>query len=291
MQQKILISGATGFVGRSFVRRWYEQFQLCCPSHTEMDIADEHAVRQYIERHQPDVVLHLAALSNTWYCEQHPEESFRVNVQGTAHVAKAAAAVGARLVYFSSDQVYNGNCEIGALSEDVVLSPENHYGRHKLLAEEAAWQASPDAVGLRATWMYAGNLPDMPQHTNFVTSFDSAIKEARSLSFAVREYRGITWLHDVVELLPHTFALPAGVYNFGAENPLNTYETALQYAEMLQTAIGRTSEVNPDNERYPLHPRNIAINTQKIRLASEGKIDFGTTLEGLQRYCATLKSH
>ena len=71
-------------------------------------------VKQYMEEHCPEIVIHCAALSNTWYCEQHPEESHKYNVQGTVKVAKACKRIGARLIFMSSDQVYNGIPSSGA---------------------------------------------------------------------------------------------------------------------------------------------------------------------------------
>ena len=81
--QKILITGASGFVGSRFVERWRNEFEILAPSHAELDITDAQAVERYVILNSPQVILHLAALSNTWYCEQHPDESYRVNVEGT----------------------------------------------------------------------------------------------------------------------------------------------------------------------------------------------------------------
>lgn len=283
-KKRLLITGSSGFVGRAFAKRWAERYELICPSHATMDISNKDDVLRFCEQHRPHLILHLAALANTGYCEQHPEESFKVNVQGTQHMAIAAAACGAKMVYFSSDQVYNGNLEKGGLSEELSVAPENHYGRHKLLAEQWAAEASPEAVGLRATWMYDARQPDEPQRLNFVINFEEALKTKTPLTFAVREYRGITWLRDVVELLPHTFELPGGVYNYGATNELNTYQTACRYFEMLHSNLSTDSMVQADEKRFPQHVRNIAIDNTKILQASNGKICFGNTIDGLQRF-------
>ena len=103
--QKILVTGASGFVGSRFVERWRNEYALLTPSHAELDITDTASVDSYFAAHSPQLIVHLAALSNTWYCEQHPDESFRVNVEGVCNLASAAARNGAKLVFFSSDQV------------------------------------------------------------------------------------------------------------------------------------------------------------------------------------------
>lgn len=279
--QKILVTGASGFVGSRVVERWRNDYIILAPSHTELDITDAASVERYLLEQAPQVVVHLAALSNTWYCEQHPDESYRVNVEGVCNLATAAARNGVKLILFSSDQVYNGNLESGALDEDVAVAPENVYGRHKLEAEQRALELCPSAVALRATWMYDSERAGMPVHQNFVLNIANAIKERKPLVLPVREYRGITWVRDVVEYLPATFTLPGGVYNYGAGNTMNTYETACCYCEML---VGLRSGplLQPDYERYPLHERNLAMSTEKIFRASGGAVCFGSTMDSLR---------
>lgn len=277
--RKILITGASGFVGGRVTNTFKEIFELVTPTHDELDVTSADDVERFIKETGPDAILHLAAISNTGYCEEHPDESFLVNVVSVENLARAAAAHGCKLVWFSSDQVYNGNLECGLLSEEAEVSPENHYGRHKLLAEQRALEICPDSVALRATWMYDAERPGMKTHGNFVLNFAQAIKNGTPLRFATREFRGITWVEEVVKNLPYTFELPGGVYNFGAENHLNTYETARRYAEIL----GCDSEgiVIADTERFAQHIRNISISMQKAYEASKGRIHFLDTTEGL----------
>ena len=281
-QQNILITGASGFVGNRATKALQGQYNLITPSHSELDITSAEEVEDFISLTKPDIILHLAAISNTGYCEEHPDESYLVNVVSVENLARSAQKHHSKLVFFSSDQIYNGNHELGLLSEDVEVSPENHYGRHKLLAEQRGMALCKDFVALRATWMYDIDRPGMKTHNNFIINFRNAINSGTPLRFATREFRGITWIEEVVKNIPYTFDLPAGIYNFGAENQLNTYETAVEYAKILQ--CNPEEIVIPDPERFPEHIRNISISMEKARIASNGKIQFKNTLDSLKDF-------
>lgn len=133
-----MITGSTGFLGSRLADYYKDLYELLLPTHEALNVSREEAVKTYVEEHRPDFVIHCAALSNTWYCQQHPEESHRVNVQGTVKLAKACKLTGAKLIFMSSDQVYNGTPLLGPLKEHEVLQPVNVYGQHKLEAEQRA---------------------------------------------------------------------------------------------------------------------------------------------------------
>ena len=174
--KRILVTGSGGFVGSRVVSALQGKFELITPAHSDMDITMAGNVESFIQDTRPDAILHLAAISNTGYCEEHPEESYLVNVTGVENLAEAAARHGSKLIFFSSDQIYNGNLESGLLTENMTVAPESHYGRHKLLAEERARVICPDCVALRATWMYDDLRPGMKTHNNFVLNFRNAME-------------------------------------------------------------------------------------------------------------------
>lgn len=106
--KKVLVSGAGGFVGARIMAQLAGRYELRAFPKGMLAAADETAVAELVWHEQPDVILHTAAISDTGYSEKHPEESYRANVELPLWVARAAQTVGAKLVCFSSDQVYTG---------------------------------------------------------------------------------------------------------------------------------------------------------------------------------------
>lgn len=111
-------------------------------------------------------------------------ESRRANVELPCWMAKAARAAGAKLVAFSSDQVYAGVTQDGPLAETLPLSPANVYGQHKLEAEQRALELLPDAVLLRVPWMYDFPGNDLPIRGNLPLNLLRAAQDGTLCSSA-----------------------------------------------------------------------------------------------------------
>lgn len=277
-EAKILITGSSGFLGSRLAYYFKDKYDLLLPTHAELNISREEAVRAYMEEHRPDVVIHCAALSNTWYCEQHLEESHRVNVQGTIRIAKACKLIGAKLVFMSSDQVYNGTPLLGPLAEDAMLLPVNIYGQHKLECEQRAQWNLPESVGLRLTWMYDLPTSSMKLNTNILVNLQKAFDEGSAMKAATHEYRGVTNVWEVVRNIEKAINLPGGIYNFGSGNPLNSYELFLKAAHLMGLKEPSTW-ILPDEERFADQSRNLTMDCSRIE---EYGIHFSDSVAGIE---------
>ena len=269
--QKLLVTGAGGFVGARVCQQWRGQFELITPPRGFLAAADETALRQFVETHRPDLILHTAALSDTGYCAAHPEESYRANVLVPEWLSKAAQDAGAKLVAFSSDQVYAGVTQPSPLPETLELHPSNTYGQHKLEMEERVLARCPDAVLLRATWMY--DLPgyQLPIRGNLPLNLWKAALHGETVKFSSRDFRGVSYVREVIDNLLPAFDLPGGAYNFGSSNDCNMVETARQFAGILGVSVS-IEEAD--------WPRNLVMNGAKLR--SRG-IAFLSTQDALRQ--------
>lgn len=268
--RKVLVSGAGGFVGARIMTQLADRYTLCAFPKGMLAAADEAAVAELVRREQPDVILHTAAISDTGYSEQHPAESYRANVELPLWIAQVARQTGAKLVSFSSDQVYAGLDAVELFTEDRPLSPANVYGRHKLEAEQRVLDALPDAVLLRATWMY--DLPGygLPIRGNFLLNLLTAAMRQETLRFSGSDYRGITYVREAVERLSDAMELPGGVYNFGSENDCDMYATAERACALLN--------MHPVLEKADWQ-RCLLMDGSKFRAAAG--VGFGDTMTGL----------
>lgn len=280
--KKILITGASGFLGSRLALHFKGKYELLLPTHSELNVSREDAVMAYMEEKQPDIVLHCAALSNTWYCEQHPEESHRVNVQGTVKLAKACKQFGAKLIFMSSDQVYNGTALLGPLKEEDVLLPVNVYGRHKLEAEQRTGWNNPDAVGLRLTWMYDLHDSRMKLNSNLLVNLKNAYNEGKTISAATHEFRGVTNVWEVVRNMEKAMVLPGGVYNYGSGNSLNSHALHIE-AAALMGLLNPEQWIIADKERFADEERNL---TMDCSLVEQYGIRFNDSVEGIKEAIA-----
>lgn len=277
--KKLLITGSSGFLGSRLALYYKDKYELLLPTHSELNVSREEAVMAYMEQFQPDIVLHCAALSNTWYCEQHPDESHRVNVQGTVKIAKACKHIGAKLVFMSSDQVYNGTPVSGPLKEQDVFQPVNVYGRHKLEAEQRALRNNPMSVALRLTWMYDVPGSHMKLNSNILVNIQKALDEGTTIKAATHEYRGVTNVWEVVRNMEQTLELPGGIYNYGSGNHIDSYTLFLKVANIMGAKEPSTF-ILPDEERFSEQTRNL---TMDCSLINNFGIRFNDSVEGIEK--------
>ena len=274
----LLITGGSGFLGRRAAAYFKTLgFRVLIPSHGELDITDREAVRNWFRENRPEGVIHTAAISDTGLCQQKPEWSERINVDGCVHLAESCREFGAKLLICSSDQVYSGSAVSGPHKEDEPVTPNNVYGNQKLQAEQKCLEILPETVCLRLSWMYAGD-SQPGERMHFLSTLKAALAdETKVLTWPVHDRRGITDVETVVKNLPAALKLPGGVYNFGAENDQNTYETVGSVLEMrnLEAALNR---LTPNLEAFAASPRDISMDLTKLRAAG---IDFPTTKQCL----------
>ena len=255
----ILVTGASGFVGGKIMQMCDDV--VACPS---LRGATEDDVRRIVEESGAEAIIHTAAISDIGACQRDPEASYIANVQMPLYLARASR--GIKLVCFSSDQVYSGMEDDGPYSEDKV-KPANLYAEHKIEMENRVLDIDPDAVMLRAEWMYDLYL----KKSNY---FMNIINASGALGFSSRQYRGVTYVKEVAENIPSVIRLPGGAYNFGSETERSMYDITRE----LLSAIGKELTVD---DLPPRH--NLWMSCEKARALG---VRFSSVEDGLLRCAA-----
>ena len=256
----ILITGASGFVGGKIMSMC--RGTAACPS---LIGADEDKIRRIIEENDIDAIIHTAAIADTRVCEANPDESYKANVQIPVYIAKAVQNKNIKLVCFSSDQVYTGTKEEGPFTEDMA-KPGNVYAVHKLEMEQRVLDILPDAVMLRAEWMYDYYLKKSNYFMNIINARDA-------LRFSSKVYRGVTYVKEVAENVENVIRLPGGIYNFGSETTCSMYDITKEFLAF----IGKDVRLEDAPPSY-----NLWMDCSKAR---KWGVDFSSVENGLKR-CA-----
>ena len=256
----ILVTGASGFVGGKIL-----QARRDTVASLSLRGMGEDDIRSMLEKFNVDTVIHTAAISDTRACQENPEASYRANVLLPVYLARAVKDKPIKLICFSSDQVYTGTKEEGPFSEDMAR-PANVYAEHKLEMEERVLELVPEAVMLRAEWMYDYYLKKSNYFMNVINAKDT-------LRFSSSVYRGLTYVKEVVENIDGVIRLPGGIYNFGSETASSMYEIT----RGLLDTIGKSVPL----EDAPVG-RNLWMNCAKARNYG---IIFSSVEDGLRK-CA-----
>lgn len=176
---RYLVIGAAGLVGSHLMTALRDRgamgtyHRTPTPGGRPLDVTDAAAVRALVRDVRPDAILLAAADAYVERCEREPAETRRVNVEGTRHVADAAAEAGAGLAVFSSEYVFDG--ARGEYTEDDAVAPLNEYGRQKVEVESIA-RTVPRHLVCRISGVFGAE----PSRKNFVLQLVDALRAGRT---------------------------------------------------------------------------------------------------------------
>jgi dTDP-4-dehydrorhamnose reductase len=155
---RVLILGATGLLGRALVREWtgdgeWTGDEVEAMGSRDVDIRDAAKVREIVENTRLDWIVLAAAYTDVDGCESHRELAFSVNRDGAVNVAKAARQAGARLIFLSSDYVFDGQ-KTSPYEVDDKRNPQSVYGHSKAEAEINLLEILPTCCIARTSWVF-----------------------------------------------------------------------------------------------------------------------------------------
>ena len=293
---KVLITGASGQVGQFITCKFkLAGWQIFAPSHSELDICDEIAVREAIFTIRPQLIINAAAYTAVDQAEKEPELVHQINAVAPGYLSAAAAEAGAVIIHISTDYVFDGSKQ-GAYLETDLPHPLNVYGASKLVGELQVIAANPHHIILRTSWIFS------EYGKNFVKTMLSLTQQRKVLNIINDQFGGPTYAGDIADALliiaNHVIDTCLfsgwGVYHYCGKPVLSWYQFAKAiFAQALQSGvISALPEINAiSSSQYSsltARPQNSWLNCSKIKTVfgvsqSDWQASLDTMLISLQR--------
>ena len=257
---KILVTGASGFLGQAVLRRLAKEHRVVgqchrhgAPGLTACDLREEGALRRLLREAGPDVVVHTAAYREPDYCEEHPAEAERLNVAPARIMAEALPAK-ARLIFISSDYVFNGLQP--PYREDARRVPVNTYGCMKVEAEDLVLAHGGGLVVRVPVLVGAG--PTLAQ-SGYIGQLVATVRDKTPLVQDHVQVRVPTWIEDVAEALAFLITRGArGTMHVAGPRAATRYESMCDVARLLGEShahLTPSMTVVPRRAARPPNPR------------------------------------
>lgn len=242
---KILIIGASGFIGGWLSTVGRDRYELIEASRRpanastgnrqlQLDITDAGSVQAAFDEARPDGVILAAALADVERCEREPALAEAINVTGAERVARECRNRGARLLYTSTDAVFDG--ALGGYDEDATPTPPNEYGRSKARAETVIREVLPTATIVRYSMVLG--FPRSPGISNHLDRIAATVRAGQTISVPVAEYRNPIDAPPLASLLFDLVCRDeaSGVFHIGSRDKLPRVELVRKIAIALGCA-------------------------------------------------------
>lgn len=280
---KFMVTGVNGQLGHDVMMQLKEMdFDVIAPIRDEFDLADKSQVKNYIIKEKPDVIIHCAAYTAVDKAEDEKDLCYLVNVEGTRAVAEAANEINAKVVYVSTDYVFDGLGKEPHL-EDKETNPVNYYGYTKEQGEKIIRGLIDKHFIVRTSWVYGVN------GKNFVKTMLNLAKSRSEINVVSDQIGAPTYTKDLAEFIVNLVQTK----KYGTYHGVNeSYCSWHEFAESIFEKSGIKMIVNPiSTDDYPTNA-NRPLNS---RLSKENTDKAGTDRmphweDALTRFIEELKS-
>jgi len=284
---KILVTGVKGQLGYDVVRELKERgfHQVKGIDREEMDITDEKAVREYILNYRPAIVFHNAAWTAVDKAEAMPQAVYQVNALGPKYIAQACKEVGAKMMYISTDYVFEGKGERFYEVDDPKKGLST-YGQTKSQGEDFVTSILKEYYIIRISWVFGIN------GNNFIKTMLKLAKTHDELNVVCDQIGSPTYTYDLSKLMCDMIATDKyGIYHATNEGVCSWSE----FAQFIFKTAGLKVKVNPvtTKEYKRLVPsqadRPLNSRMSKSSLTQNGFNRLPTWQDATQRYIKLLE--
>ncbi|WP_212957013.1 dTDP-4-dehydrorhamnose reductase [Bacillus sanguinis] len=274
---KVIVTGAKGQLAQDVLKQLeHTDLQVYGIDREELDITNNEAVQAYINKIKPDAIMHCAAYTNVDAAEEDAETAYKVNGLGTKYLAQAAGEIGAKMLYISTDYVFDGTAK-SPYETSEPTKPLGVYGETKLAGETFVQQSVDKFFIVRTAWVFGifGN--------NFVKTMLRLGKEHDEISVVHDQIGSPTYTVDLARFMIELIRSEKyGIYHATNTGVCSWYEFAVEIFN--QAGIG--VKVNPvTTEEFPrpaARPHYSVLSKQKIE--DEGFSSLQDWKEALKAY-------
>jgi dTDP-4-dehydrorhamnose reductase len=272
-RKRFLITGGSGFVGWNlcnFLKSRHEVYASFCEhpfqiegcQFLQIDLTRKTPVLEAIGSCKPAIIIHAAAISSPDVCEQNKTLAWEVNVAGTQNILDAALQYKCRVVYISTDLVFDG--ERGNYSETDTPAPVNYYSLTKQEGEKLCLQSPSDALVVRITLQYGrGN----GVHPSFSDRLMKNLQSGKQVSLFTDQFRTMTWVLDTAQGLEIAalYGTAGEIYHLTSPERVSRYEFGRLFASVFnlpQSLLKKSlMEEVPAAAR---RPKDVSLNGEKF---------------------------
>ncbi|UNL85703.1 dTDP-4-dehydrorhamnose reductase [Priestia koreensis] len=252
---KVIITGGTGQLGTYLTQLLKKDCDVYTYSKQELDITDPTHLEEKMVSVQPDVVYHCAAFTNVDQCEEEAERAFMINSFGARSVAAACQSVGAKMVYVSTDYIFDGEKPCPYLETDKP-NPLNIYGKSKWLGERLVQLENPNSYIVRTSWLYGRN------KNGFVDTMLECARMNKEVEVVHDRTGSPTYTKDLALLLRDIIDLNPGVYHVSNTGACSWYEFAQEIFERIGQKRNYVRPITSKDYRVKaVRPVNSALQT------------------------------
>lgn len=280
--KKIVITGGSGFVGTRFKKMYEHIYDIKALGSKDLDVTNQEAVNEYMNREKPDYVFHFAGLANQQYCIDHPDKAYAVNVLGALYMAKACQRLGTKMVFSSTEQLFNGSQEKGPYTEESQPVPDTVYGKNKWEVEQKLPEILKECWIVRFTWIFGLPEKDCAGGSNILMDTLKAVLYNQPIYASQYEFRGMSDVDEICQNLVKLLELPYGTYHMGSTNNDGRYDIVKYIMEEIGLSEDRIHELLVvDNSKYNENCyRELRLDNTKAKKAG---MEFSDTKEAIHQ--------
>lgn len=279
---KILLTGRNGQLGYELLRVLPALGDVVAPASSECNLATVEAIRGWVRQARPDVIVNAAAYTAVDKAESEPERAWAVNAVAPGILAEEAARLGALIVHYSTDYVFDGSKADGPYSEADSPNPLNQYGASKLAGERAVAGANPRHLILRTSWVVGSH------GNNFLKTMLRLAAEKDQLSVVADQWGAPTSAALLADITVHLLRqyqqqpepYPYGLYHLAASGETNWHQYASYVLAKARDAGGAVrvaaEAIQPiSTPEYPTpaqRPLNSRLSTARLQKAFDVRL-------------------